>query len=150
MIPHRRRAAGWAGAPGRDGAVRLRARALGYRVSGMSGRVLILSWEYPPVIEGGLARHVRKLAEGLVRQGVTVDVLTRGRDHGLENGLSGAEGIGGRTLPRGRAPTSPRGPDRFVAWGQRLDRDKLAAGGGVPGGEHSRRRRRARTLRRAP
>jgi glycogen(starch) synthase len=41
-------------------------------------RVLILSWEYPPVIEGGLARHVRKLAEELVRQGVAVDVLTRG------------------------------------------------------------------------
>ena len=47
----------------------------------MSGRVLILSWEYPPVIEGGLARHVRKLAEALVRQGVAVDVLTRGRAH---------------------------------------------------------------------
>ncbi|MEJ7717062.1 MAG: hypothetical protein WKF31_03515 [Thermoleophilaceae bacterium] len=28
-------------------------------------RVLLLSWEYPPLIEGGLARHVRKLAEGL-------------------------------------------------------------------------------------
>ena len=44
----------------------------------MSNRVLLLSWEYPPVIEGGLARHVRKLAEALVRQGVAVDVLTRG------------------------------------------------------------------------
>ena len=32
----------------------------------MSNRVLLLSWEYPPVIEGGLARHVRKLAEALV------------------------------------------------------------------------------------
>ena len=42
----------------------------------MSNRVLLLSWEYPPVIEGGLARHVRKLAEALVRQGVSVDVLT--------------------------------------------------------------------------
>ncbi len=41
-------------------------------------RVLLLSWEYPPVIEGGLARHVCKLAEALVRQGVEVDVLTRG------------------------------------------------------------------------
>ena len=41
-------------------------------------RVLLLSWEYPPVIEGGLARHVCKLAEALVRQGVAVDVLTRG------------------------------------------------------------------------
>jgi glycogen(starch) synthase len=44
----------------------------------VSDRVLLLSWEYPPLIEGGLARHVRKLAEGLVRQGIEVDVLTRG------------------------------------------------------------------------
>ena len=41
-------------------------------------RVLILSWEYPPVVEGGLARHVRKLAENLVADGVEVHVLTRG------------------------------------------------------------------------
>ena len=32
-------------------------------------RVLILSWEYPPVVEGGLARHVRKLSEPLVAHG---------------------------------------------------------------------------------
>ncbi len=32
-------------------------------------RALILSWEYPPLIEGGLARHVRKLSENLVRPG---------------------------------------------------------------------------------
>ena len=41
-------------------------------------RVLILSWEYPPLIEGGLARHVRKLSEGLIEHGVEVHVLTRG------------------------------------------------------------------------
>ena len=41
-------------------------------------RVLILSGEYPPVVEGGLARHVRKLSEQLVRDGVEVHVLTRG------------------------------------------------------------------------
>ena len=40
-------------------------------------RVLILSWEYPPIVEGGLARHVRKLAEQLVAQGTEVHVLTR-------------------------------------------------------------------------
>src|SRR5215210_3399137 len=28
-------------------------------------RVLVLSWEYPPLIEGGLARHVRKLSAGV-------------------------------------------------------------------------------------
>ena len=43
-------------------------------------RVLILSWEYPPLIEGGLARHVRKLAENLVAQDVEVHVLARGRE----------------------------------------------------------------------
>jgi hypothetical protein len=26
-------------------------------------RVRLISWEYPPVIEGGLGRHVRKLSE---------------------------------------------------------------------------------------
>jgi glycogen(starch) synthase len=26
-------------------------------------QVLLVSWEYPPVIEGGLARHVLKLSE---------------------------------------------------------------------------------------
>ena len=41
-------------------------------------RVLILSWEYPPLIEGGLARHVRKLSEALVQRDVEVHVLTRG------------------------------------------------------------------------
>ena len=35
-------------------------------------RVLILTWEYPPIVEGGLARHVRKLSENLVAQGVEV------------------------------------------------------------------------------
>src|SRR4029077_3693218 len=67
------------GASGPSSTVR---RSALYRVPGMSGRVLLLSWEYPPVIEGGLARHVRKLAESLVRQGMTVDVLTRGAHEG--------------------------------------------------------------------
>jgi hypothetical protein len=40
-------------------------------------RALIASWEYPPVIEGGLGRHVRKLSEHLVREGAEVHVLTR-------------------------------------------------------------------------
>ena len=39
---------------------------------------LTFSWEYPPVIEGGLGRHVRKLSEQLVALGVEVHVVTRG------------------------------------------------------------------------
>ena len=98
--------------------------------SGVSMRVLILSWEYPPIVEGGLARHVRKLAEGLVRE--------RRR--------------GARARARRRAPRGGRGPPR-------RDRPPRARAG-VPEGRprrlrrlgrrherrHARGRRRARRL----
>src|SRR5450759_3691933 len=94
----------------------------------MSTRVLILSWEYPPVIEGGLARHVRKLAEALVRQGAVVDVLTRERGEPAEVAQRGLEGLEGLTIHRVREPSWPRDLDRFVAWVQRMNEDMLAAG----------------------
>jgi glycogen(starch) synthase len=123
----------------------------------MSDRVLLLSWEYPPVIEGGLARHVRKLAEALVRRGVSVDVLTRGSSEraGLDRrivemaGEDGAHRLlgagyreppegsiaglsveerGGVTVYRVREPSWPRDLDRFVAWVERMNDDMLAAG----------------------
>jgi glycogen(starch) synthase len=90
--------------------------------------VLILSWEYPPVIEGGLARHVRKLAEALVRQGAVVDVLTRERGEPAEAAQQGLEGLDGLTVHRVREPSWPRDLDRFVAWVQRMNEDMLAAG----------------------
>ncbi|GGP46719.1 glycosyltransferase family 4 protein [Saccharothrix coeruleofusca] len=40
-------------------------------------RVLMLSWEYPPVVVGGLGRHVHALAAHLARQGHEVVVLCR-------------------------------------------------------------------------
>jgi glycogen(starch) synthase len=89
----------------------------------VAGRVLILSWEYPPVIEGGLARHVRKLAEELVRQGVAVDVLTRGTGDSLE-----VEQRGGVGVWRVREPRWPRDLDRFVGWVERMNADMLRAG----------------------
>ena len=101
----------------------------------MSEHVLLLSWEYPPVIEGGLARHVRKLAEALVRRGVAVDVLTRGSGHGAElhgpqspAGRLTVEERGGVTVYRVPEPGWPRDLDRFVAWVQRMNDDMLAAG----------------------
>src|SRR6516165_231152 len=93
----------------------------------MSNRVLLLSWEYPPVIEGGLARHVRKLAEALVRQGVGVDVLTRGRGGSDEPDKAPKE-VGGVRVHRVREPTWPRELDRFVAWTEQMNEDMLAAG----------------------
>jgi glycogen(starch) synthase len=94
----------------------------------MSRRVLILSWEYPPVIEGGLARHVRKLAEALVRQGVCVDVLTRGVGREREADQTWVEEVGGVSVHRVREPSWPRDLDRFVAWVEQMNRDMLAAG----------------------
>jgi glycogen(starch) synthase len=97
----------------------------------MTKRVLLLTWEYPPVIEGGLARHVRKLAEALVRQGATVDVLTRGipsESDPTSGSAPGRMGIGGVTVHRVREPGWPRDLDRFVAWVEQMNTDMLAAG----------------------
>ncbi len=94
----------------------------------MSDRVLLLSWEYPPVIEGGLARHVRKLSEALVRQGMTVDVLTRGVGDGAPDGRPGVDELAGVTIHRVREPSWPRDLDRFVAWVEQMNGDMLAAG----------------------
>jgi glycogen(starch) synthase len=86
-------------------------------------RVLILSWEYPPLIEGGLARHVRKLSEGLVELGVEVHVLTRGRE---ESPIE--EEVGGVAIHRVCEPTRPTELGEFVAWVERMNSDMLAAG----------------------
>ena len=40
-------------------------------------RILLLSWEYPPRIHGGLGRHVHALSLGLARAGHEVHVVTR-------------------------------------------------------------------------
>ncbi len=42
-------------------------------------RVMILSWEYPPRIIGGLGRHVYHLATSLASEGIKVHVVTK--DH---------------------------------------------------------------------
>ena len=40
-------------------------------------RILVVSWEYPPVVVGGLGRHVHHLATELARAGHDVVVLSR-------------------------------------------------------------------------
>ena len=77
-------------------------------------RALTLSWEYPPVIEGGLARHVRKLSEQLVAQGVEVHVVTRG-----EASLAAREERHGVIVHRvgwAGSGSFPRDMDAFLAW----------------------------------
>ena len=86
-------------------------------------RILILSWEYPPLIEGGLARHVRKLAEGLVDRGVEVHVLTRGGEESPAE-----ESVAGVLIHRVLEPKRPTDLGEFVAWVERMNSDMLAAG----------------------
>lgn len=86
-------------------------------------RVLILSWEYPPIVEGGLARHVRKLSEGLVQLGVEVHVLTRG-----DETMDVEELRGGVVVHRVREPRRPRDLGEFVTWIEHMNADMLAAG----------------------
>ncbi|HEV2726830.1 MAG TPA: glycosyltransferase family 4 protein, partial [Solirubrobacterales bacterium] len=86
-------------------------------------RVLILSWEYPPLIEGGLARHVRKLSEALVERDVEVHVLTRGGEESPAE--ERREGV---IIHRIREPKRPTDLGEFVAWIERMNSDMLAAG----------------------
>src|SRR3954449_13162067 len=86
-------------------------------------RALILSWEYPPLIEGGLARHVRKLSENLVDQDVEVHVLTRGHEESPPE-----EERGGVVVHRVREPKRPRELGEFVTWIELMNADMLAAG----------------------
>ncbi len=87
-------------------------------------RVLLLSWEYPPVIEGGLARHVRKLAEHLVADGVEVHVLTRGGGH-----LSVEEERHGVVVHRVQEPPFPKDVRAFVRWVADMNLDMEARAG---------------------
>ncbi len=86
-------------------------------------RILILSWEYPPLIEGGLARHVRKLSEALVEQGTEVHVLTRGAEESPREEI-----VAGVQIHRVLEPTRPRDLGEFVTWVERMNSDMLAAG----------------------
>jgi len=89
----------------------------------VSPRVLILSWEYPPIIEGGLARHVSKLSEALVRDGVEVHVLTRGgRETPSEQTRAGVH------IHRVAEEQAPRDLDAFLAWVEGMNSHLHAAG----------------------
>lgn len=45
-------------------------------------RILMLSWEYPPHIIGGLGRHVTDLADALAQSGAEVHIVTPNFHHG--------------------------------------------------------------------
>src|ERR1019366_7099459 len=63
------------------------------------------------MFEGGLARHVRKLSEHLVAEGVEVHVLTRGGGR-----LPPREDRHGVIVHRLSEPPFPKDPKAFVRW----------------------------------
>lgn len=55
-------------------------------------KILMLSWEYPPRVVGGIARVVEELSQRLVKQGHDVSVITyRDGDAPYEEIASGVE-----------------------------------------------------------
>jgi glycogen(starch) synthase len=78
------------------------------------------------VIEGGLARHVRKLSEHLVREGVEVHVLSRSGGH-----LPAEEVRHGVIVHRVREPEFPRDVGEFVRWVDGMNADMFELGLGL-------------------
>ena len=77
--------------------------------------MLILSWEYPPVVVGGLGRHVHGLSVALAAAGHEVTVMTRGADDGTSPALIVFEGV--RIIRTEPDPAVPKiGPDDIVTW----------------------------------
>ncbi|MFZ5817860.1 MAG: glycosyltransferase family 4 protein [Bacillota bacterium] len=87
----------------------------------MERTVIMLTWEYPPHLVGGLARHVFALSRELARQGTTVHVLTRSAP-----GLPAQSAEEGVTVHR-VAPIFQEPPD-FKLWACHLNFALLEAG----------------------
>ncbi len=72
-------------------------------------RVIMLAWEYPPRIVGGIARHVQELSEALAQLGDEVHVITASHPdapaEAVENGVH---------LHRVGTPFHPQ--DDFMSW----------------------------------
>ena len=80
----------------------------------MPKRVLMLSWEYPPRVIGGLARVVAELSKQMSRVGWEVHVVTA--DH---PGTAEHETVDGVHIHRVKTQTDPT-PD-FLTWVHRLN-----------------------------
>lgn len=84
-------------------------------------RVLMVSWEYPPLLYGGLGRHVQGLSEALAADGHDVAVISQAGPGTLDDDRT----------PRGvrvvRVPSPPRRDD-FARWVARLNRAQARAG----------------------
>ncbi len=77
-------------------------------VSSAPRRILMLSWEFPPRIVGGIARHVAELSSALARAGHLVDVVTAHHPGAPEEEIIASSGSGRlRVLRAGPPPLNP-------------------------------------------
>src|SRR5512132_3715196 len=83
-------------------------------------RVLMLSWEYPPLLVGGLGRHVHALAEATARSGHQVTVLTRHPDPAGQVPYDEVRG-GVRVVRVAEDPSLLRFEDELLAWTMALN-----------------------------
>lgn len=82
--------------------------------------VLMVTWEYPPLIYGGLGRHVHGLAEALATGGNDVTVLSQAMP-----GLAEDDEARGVRIIRATADAPS---DDFAAWVSALNRAQIARG----------------------
>jgi len=81
-------------------------------------RTLVLSWEFPPKIVGGIARHVYDLSRAMVKQGEDIHVITCG-----VQGAPEYENVHGIKVYRVPA-SNPAAPD-FLTWVLQLNINML-------------------------
>lgn len=74
-------------------------------------RILEVAWEYPPVMVGGLGRHVAALVAGLARADHDVTLVTRGRA-----GVPARATVDGVEVIRVDPPRGLDRRDRLVEW----------------------------------
>jgi glycogen(starch) synthase len=83
------------------------------RDSRSPSRIMMLSWEYPPVVVGGLGRHVHALATSLVAAGHEVTVVTRHAPGApMEEYAEGVRVVRAPEDP----PTFPLNTENLLAW----------------------------------
>ncbi|HPF21642.1 MAG TPA: glycosyltransferase family 4 protein [Syntrophomonas sp.] len=74
-------------------------------------KVLMLSWEYPPHMVGGLGQHVYDISRYLVRQGMEVHIITpRVKNYPDQDTFAGV------FIHRVGNPISEASPDDFKGW----------------------------------